>query len=179
LDSYTGIEAGIELADVGAVEAESWFDLRPTTIPIAASPIFDDSINAVIGYRHESVTGVFRIYDLNGTEIAIEEAPLEEPPIDPLDLILVVGAPLRGLVKGLGRGIRGLGTAGVRAGAVLSGGRLLARSMAASVVGVMRASYRALTLSNIKFTATTAARMATKGRHVPLHILRLAIRYGV
>ena len=42
----------------------------------------------------------------------------------------------------------------------------------------MRTAFRRLSLKSLKFTATTAARMEMRGRHVPLHILHLALKYG-
>jgi len=46
------------------------------------------------------------------------------------------------------------------------------------VVGLMRVAFKGLSIKSLRFTATTAARMTAKGRHVPLHILHLAIKYG-
>ena len=42
----------------------------------------------------------------------------------------------------------------------------------------MRTVFKGLSVRALKFTATTAAHMATKGRYVPVHILHLAIKYG-
>jgi hypothetical protein len=42
----------------------------------------------------------------------------------------------------------------------------------------MRTTFRGITVGSLKFTATTAARMATPGRFVPVHILHLAIKFG-
>lgn len=52
------------------------------------------------------------------------------------------------------------------------------RTLSAAVTGAMRTAFRRLSVQSLKFTATTAERMATRGRHVPVHILHLAIKYG-
>jgi hypothetical protein len=44
------------------------------------------------------------------------------------------------------------------------------RTLSAAVTGAMRTAFRRLSLKSLKFTETTAARMATRGRHVPVHI---------
>jgi len=53
-----------------------------------------------------------------------------------------------------------------------------ARVLVASIVGVIRTVFKGLAVRELKFTATTAARMMTAGRHVPLHILHLTLKYG-
>ncbi len=42
----------------------------------------------------------------------------------------------------------------------------------------MRVAFKGLALRSLKFTATSAAHMVIKGRHVPIHILHLALKYG-
>ncbi|EHR70129.1 hypothetical protein BurJ1DRAFT_1257 [Burkholderiales bacterium JOSHI_001] len=175
---YSGSETAVDLGAVANSGPDEWFDVRPPTVPASAVPVFDESLDAVIGYRHEAVTGVFKLYDLHGTQVAIEEVGLESPLIDPLDLAFIVGGLVRSAARGIGRGVLGMARGGARGLIMLTGGRLAARSLAVSVAGAMRASYRLVFVRNLKFTATTAARMATAGRHVPLQILQLAIRHG-
>ncbi len=172
--AYTGEEEALELPAIGSVEPDTVFDIKPPAVPAGAVPVFDDSLGAIVGYRYECTTGVYRIYDLEGKVVGMEEKGLETPLLDPLDLIFFAGGIFRAISKGIVTGA-------VRTApkiAALTATRLSARMLAASVVGVLRASFKGLSVRSLKFTATTAARMATKGRHVPLHILHLAIKYG-
>jgi hypothetical protein len=79
-----------------------------------------------------------------------------------------------GLLRGIGKGVGSVAARAVSRGSVVVGGRTLS----AAVTGAMRTAFRRLSLKSLKFTETTAARMATRGRHVPVHILHLAIKYG-
>lgn len=172
-DEYKGDEPAVPLGDTSGVDAGTIFDVRAPGIPPNAEPVFDDSVSAVVGYRAEVTTGVYRLYDLNGKEVGMEEKGLESPLFDPIDLLF-----LGGVLRVFGRGlIRKLTTQTGKAatGAVVG---IKAGRLAASVVGVMRMVFKGLTVGQLRFTATTAARMATPGRHVPLHILHLAVKYG-
>jgi hypothetical protein len=172
--SYTGTEAAVEFAAAGPIEPDTVFDVRPPQVPEKAVPIFDDESCAVIGYRHEGTCGVYTMYDLEGKAVAMEEVGLESPLIDPIDLIFFAGGILRTIGKGVVTGT-------VRTApkiAALAGARLSARMLAVAVVGAMRAAFKGLSVRALKFTATTAAHMATNGRYVPMHILHLALKYG-
>jgi len=171
---YIGDEKALELPLTEAIELDSVFDLRPPGIPAGAVPIFDDELCAGIGYRHECTAGVYRLYNLDGKIVGMEEKGLETPLIDPLDLIFFAGGIFRAIGKGVVTGI-------IRTApkvAALTATRISARVLAISVLGAMRTAFKGLTVRSLKFTATTAARMATKGRYVPMHILHLAIKYG-
>ena len=61
---YSGKEPAIELMLVHAMEVDSVFEVPLLTIPQGAVPVYDDQLHAVVGYRHETATGVFRLYDL-------------------------------------------------------------------------------------------------------------------
>lgn len=172
--NYTGEEQSLELTASKSVEPDAIFDLRPPEVPLGAVPVFDDDLGAVIGYRYESTTGVYKLYDLGGKVVGMEEKGLETPLFDPLDLIFLAG----GIFRAIGKGVI-YGT--VRTApkiAALAGTRLSARALAASVFGAMRSVFKGLSIRTLKFTATTVGRMETKGRHVPLHILHLAVKYG-
>jgi hypothetical protein len=167
-------EKAIPLSLKESPEPDSVFEVRPPGLPTKAVPVFDDQLGVVVGYRHEVIGGVFNLYDLNGQIVGMEEKGLETPWLDPLDL-LFVGA---GVVRAIGKGIiKGTVRKGPKI-AALAARRITARTLAASVAGAMRTSFKGLAVKNLQFTATTAERMAIKGRHVPLHILHLAIKYG-
>ncbi len=173
-DNYTGSEPAVDLQSQDPVEPETVFECRAPKIPEGAVPIFDDDLHAVVGYRLESTAGVYKIYDLEGELIGMEEKGLETPLIDPIDLLFFFGGIFRALGKGAVRAAASAGTKAVATGAA----RLSARALVATVVGALRAAFKRLSIRSLKFTATTAARMGVKGRQVPLHILHLAIKYG-
>ncbi len=171
---YTGKEDGRELSVIDPVEPNTVFDLKPTGVPAGAVPIFDDDFSAVVGYRHESVIGVYKIYDLEGKIIGIEEKGLETPLFDPIDLLFFGG----GIVRAIGKGIlKGTVRAAPKV-AALTATKLSTRTLTASIVGVLRTTFKGLSARSLKFTAVTAKRMEIQGRHVPLHILHLALKYG-
>jgi len=164
---YTGTEDGI-CWQGSSPEPETVFVVRPPTLPPNAVPIFDDDQHVIIGFRQGS-GGVYRIYDIYGNMVGMEEVGLETPLFDPIDLVLIV----YGLVEAFGKsGIqfaRSVTVAGMR-GSVAAIGR--------TTVIALRATLRQLLLGELKFTAKTAIRMMEAGRHVPIQILRLAIRFG-
>lgn len=100
----------------------------------------------------------------------MEEVGLESPLLDPIDLIVLFG----GLLRAIGKGTGSIAARAVGRGSVVIGGRTLS----AAVTGAMRTAFRRLSVQSLKFTATTAERMATRGRYVPVHILHLALKYG-
>lgn len=171
---YTGKEQAIDISITKCVEPDTVFDLRPPGIPIGAVPVFDDILHAVIGYRHECATGVYRLYDLKGKIVGMEEKGLETPLLDPLDLIFFAG----GIFRAIGKSVVNGAVRKAPKIAALTAPRLSARVLAVSLLGGMRTTFKGLSVGTLKFTATTSARMATKGRYVPLHILHLAIKYG-
>jgi hypothetical protein len=150
-------------------DAGTAYIVRPPGLPAGATPLYDDDTQAVVGFR-AGTQGVYRIYDLNGEMVGMYEEPLQTPLFDPLDFIFVFG----GVFRALGKAAFGAATRT----AVVGGMRAMVTTLGEATVAALRASTRRLLAGEIKFTATTAARMATKGRHVPVQILKLAIRYG-
>lgn len=145
------------------VESAAAFELRTAQIPVGALPVVDEGSDVVIGYRYESATGVFRYYDLG----------LESPPIDPLDLVLIGAVAARVVIKGATTLLRPASRA-----AMTTALRVSAAAVSSTITAAMRTALKGLSVRNLKFTTTTAARMATKGRYVPLHILHLALKHG-
>ncbi|MCC8391868.1 hypothetical protein LJ656_04640 [Paraburkholderia sp. MMS20-SJTR3] len=140
--------------------ATGLFDARPPTVPRDAKPIYDDELDCIIGYQHE-ISGVFRIYSLDGRE-SLSEKPLEAPLIDPFDVLFVVGGIWKAGTWSVTRwGLRGLGSA-----------------IGQTTLSGLRTRYRALTRQPIRFAAAPLAHMQNPARHVPVHILRLAMKYG-
>jgi hypothetical protein len=140
--------------------ASSIFELRPPGVSNRAKPIYDEQLHAIIGYQDE-LAGISRIYSLDGTVSLIEE-PLETPLFDPFDIVLMVGSFWRVGVKGFTRwGIRGLGA-----------------SIGEHTLFGLRSRYYALAQAPLKFGAKPLKHMHNPKRFVPVHILRLAIRYG-
>ncbi len=167
---YSGTEPAVDLNLAFAIETDSVFEVPLLTIPKGAIPVYDEEVHAVVGYRHETTTGVFRLYDLEGNYLGMEEVGLESPFLDPIDLIVLFG----GLLRGIGKGVGSIAARATSRASVVIGGRTLS----AAVTGAMRTAFRRLSVKSLRFTATTAARMETRGRHVPVHVLHLAIKYG-
>lgn len=175
--NYGGQEPGQTLSETGPIDPDAIFEVRvPIHRPV--KPIVDDDTNDVIGYVYSS-GGYSEFYDLNGQLVAVDEIPLETPLFDPIDLIFLGGGLIRGIFKG---GAAVLGKQAAKASAKVAigaGTRLAIRGLTAGIVGLMRASLRKIiSARTLKFTATTAARMASKDRHVPVQILHLAIKHG-
>ena len=172
-DGYIGTEEAVELRDV-ADEEGTVFEVRSSHIPATAMPIYDDDLKAVVGYRYESATGVYRLLDLDGNVVGMEEKGLETDPIDAIDLLFFIG----GLFRAIGKGaVTGVARTASRVAAT-SAARLTTKSLAAAVVGGMRTAFEGLSARSLKFTTMTAARMAAQGRYVPIHVLHLALKYG-
>lgn len=169
--TYTGAEPATSWSG-SPPEAGTVFVVRPPRLPPGAVPLYDDDTQTVIGFRTES-SGVYRIYDLEGNMVGMDEKGLETPLIDPIDLIFIFGGAFRILARA---GARTAIQVGARASVV--GVRALITTVGESIALALRATLRRLLAGELKFTATTAARMATTGRYVPVHILRLAVRYG-
>jgi hypothetical protein len=175
-------EVGISIPEYDTVDGEFW--RLPTGVRKGAKAIYDDEeTGVVVGFRYSS-GGYYEIYDLEGKLIESGEPGLEAPLIDPIDI-------LAGGLTGLGRsavrsGTRSIGR-GIVATAERSGIAALARTglvasirmLGKSAAAALRGVYRAVRFRGVlNFTATTAARMADPARRVPLHILKLAIRFG-
>ncbi|WP_233866850.1 hypothetical protein [Paraburkholderia adhaesiva] len=136
------------------------FDLRPPGVPIDAKPVYDTDLDCIIGYQKEDA-GVFRTYSLGG-DISVSERPLETPLFDPLDVVFMVGGIWRSGLRGLTEwGVKGVGA-----------------SLERTTLYGLRARYYALMQQPLRFAAEPLAHMKEPGRFVPVHILRLAIKYG-
>jgi hypothetical protein len=170
-EAYSGDEPAIPWSG-SSPEGSVVFVVRPPRLPAGAVPLYDDDQQTVIGFRTES-SGVYRIYDLEGNFVGMDEKGLETPLLDPIDFIFIFGGAFRILGRA---GARAAVSAGARAS--VAGVRALITTVGEGIALALRATLRRLLAGELKFTATTAARMATKGRFVPVHILRLAVRYG-
>lgn len=136
------------------------FDARPPGLSTNARPIYDADLNCIIGYQEE-LSGISRLYSIDGT-VTLSEKPLESPLIDPFDLLLIVGSFWRvGLRSFTSSGIRGVGV-----------------SITQSTLFGLRSRYHALMQRELRFAARPLMHMQNPDRYVPVHILRLAIRYG-
>lgn len=111
------------------------------------------------------------VYDLEGNYVGMEEVGLESPLLDPIDLIILFG----GLLRGVGKGIGSIAARATGRGSVVVGGRTLS----SAVTGAMRTNFRRLSSKSLQFTATTAARMATPGRHVPANSTACVVKLDV
>ena len=168
MENYTGVEQALPWNGV-VPEPDGVYVVRPPGVPANAAPLYDDESQAVVGFRSGS-QGVYRFYDLEGTMIGMYEEPLETPLFDPIDLIFVFGGLFRTLAR--------VGSRTMTRVAIVGGIRGVVTNLSASVAVALRATLRRILAGELKFTATTSARMATKGRYVPVHILKLAIRHG-
>ncbi len=166
---YTGLEPVVPFTELTPSSSKGIFELRANSISSNAVPIFDEDIGAVVGYREE-LDGVFKTFDLNGDLVDIQELPLEKPFLDPIDLITIGGIVAVSVRKAL-----------QASGVIFSAsaaGRKAIELLSQSTLQTLRAVFRRTATGTLKFTATTAARMGDKNRFVPVHILKMAIRYG-
>jgi hypothetical protein len=156
--------------DVAGIERGVVFDVRPPDLPPGSIAIFDEETDAVIGYQR-TAGGWITIHDLDGQEVERREQGLQRPLLDPIDAVFIVGS----LAQLIGRGA-------IRVGARIITGKsaafLASRVLTSTAAAALRVAFRRIYLGELRFTATTLAHMGTRGRHVPLHILRLAIRHG-
>lgn len=167
---YTGLEAPVPSRTVQRPIISSYFQVSKVATPIGAIPIVDDDRDMVIGYRRV-VQGNTWICDLEEHLVSIREPGLGTPLIDPLDAIFIIGA--------IGRiAARGALRAGLNVARDMAG-ETAARALGSTPVMTLRFTFRRLVQGELKFTRTTAARMADPLRYVPLDILKLAVRYGV
>ncbi|WP_193181830.1 peptidoglycan-binding domain-containing protein [Nisaea sediminum] len=162
---YTGLEARVALVESAGATAGAVFEVRPPNIPADATPIADDELT-IVGYRSER-HGLIEILDLDGEVVHRDELGLESPLFDPSLLIPAGGLAMLSLRKLL----------------ALATGRAAAGTTVRLGLGqeIERALFRALhslRQTPLRFTNTTAAQMRDPGRHVPVHVLRMAIRHG-
>jgi hypothetical protein len=168
-EGYNGLEASVAANSITRQPVGDYFQVSKAPIPMGAVPIVDDDRDTVVGYRRV-VEGNTWTCDLEGHLLSIEEPGLGTPLIDPLDAIFIVGAIGRIAVRGAFRA--GLGVAEEIAGEAAAG------AVRSTVGMTLRFAFRRLVQRELRFTATTAARMADPARYVPIDILKLAVRYG-
>lgn len=162
---YSGDEASIDAKDlVCAADPNATFEARKVvSFREEVSPLVDPDLGIVIGYRGRGT--VWRVYDIEGNVVTMEEVPLETPLFDPIDLIGGFGAKY-------------FFSSSSRMAATVAT-KVAIRGISAGAAALLRrALSKLLSGSALKFTATTAQRMATPGRFVPLQILGLAIKHG-
>ncbi|WP_245610152.1 hypothetical protein [Tatumella morbirosei] len=143
-----------------------FFEIRPQILPHNAKPITDDESGMCIGYSVSQAPGLWRIYDTDGTFVRLEEAPLESPLIDPLDIALLAAGVFRIFLAG-----RALLQSGIRSAVTVK--------LSQSTVFFLRGRLKmGLSARNLKMTETAAKHMYNPGRYVPLQLQEKAIRYG-
>ena len=136
------------------------------SLPHGARPIVDDTTGLCIGYTVAQAPGLWQVYDADGRFTTLEEASLQTPLIDPIDIALIAFGVFRLLSNG--RAVLDV-VAGKKLGVVLSEATLT----------MLRGRLKVgLAVRNLKFTRKTAMRMSDPGRYIPVHILEKAIRYG-
>jgi hypothetical protein len=168
-ESYSGLEDSIDLPSGSPPEELIMF--KPPVRLARGEPIYDDESGAVIGFMVHIDTGLNNFYNLNGIFVAGDEIGLEEPLLDPIDFVMIFGGLARGVARAALR-------TGIRA-AASAGSKVIIRALTTTAIAGLRSSFRVFVSGRtLKFTATTAAWMATKGRYVPVHMLKTAIRYG-
>ncbi|MDR5779267.1 hypothetical protein QCE63_07460 [Caballeronia sp. LZ065] len=157
---YDNDEPSYHWDDKREPAASDIFELRPPGVPERAKSIYDEYLNAVIGYQDE-IAGVSRIYSLDGI-MHLTEKPLETPLLDPLDIILMIGGFSRAGMQSFTRsGLRGIGA-----------------TIGEHTLSGLRSRYLAMSQAPIKFAAQPLTHMRNPHRFVPVHILRLAIMFG-
>ena len=166
---YTADDAPIPFQSVRPARSDQFFRVTKGKMPPGATPIVDDADGVMIGYQ-TVVGGNTWTCDLEGKVVRIDEPGLGTPLIDPIDLVFILGGLGRVLVRGLWR------AGAEEAGAVAA--RAAGRTLAAEAVVSLRAAFRFAVQRELRFTATTAARLADPARYVPVNILKLALRFG-
>ncbi|ELW9533097.1 TPA: hypothetical protein N5L55_000136 [Enterobacter roggenkampii] len=119
-----------------------------------------------IGFSVVQAPGLWQIYDVDGVFIRLEEAPLEAPLFDPIDLALIAFGAFRLFRAGK---------------AILEGGVKTAVSVKLSeaTVSILRGRLKmGLSSRALKMTASPAKHMLNPGRYVPLQLQEKVIRYG-
>ena len=169
-EHYTGSESAIPESAIRQARSNDFFQVTRQPLPPGAKPIVDADQSTTIGYTLR-VEGNTWVCDPDGRTVDIHEPGLGTPLIDPVDLVFIVGSLGRVAVRGI-----------IRAGAEAAGdlaAKAAAETLAEATVSTLRVAFRRLVQKELKFTATTAARMADPGRFIPVNILKLAVRYGV
>lgn len=139
------------------------FAVALPNMPEVVTPVNDPETGLLIGYK--GTGSVWNVYDIEGNWVSMGEAGLESPLLDPIDLILGFGG--KSVFKLIARAATG------------KAARFAAAGLSAEIVGILRASFAKFTgRGTLKFAASAAGHMAERGRHVPVHILQLAIKYG-
>ena len=172
---YDGREPSVVLSPASPTVSDGSYFVRPARAQRDWKPIYDQDTRQVIGF-YTSSGNVKHIYDIEGRFVTIAEPGLEPSyVIDDLIFLLVGIGEIKYIFNG-GREL--LAVAGRRAAGAAAYG-MAAGIVSESVIAGLRVGLRNLATRQIfKFTATTAARMATAGRFVPIHILQLAVKYG-
>lgn len=165
-----GLETADEIGRYYAFDSRlppgEFFEIRPRSLPHNAKPITDDQLGMCIGYSVAQAPGLWRIYDTEGKFVRLEEAALEEPLVDPIDIALLATGVFRIFFAG-----RALLQSEVRAA--------LTVKLSQSTVNFLRGRLKiGLSARNLKMTETAAKHMYNPGRYVPLQIQEKAIRYG-
>lgn len=155
--------------DFQHVDPDSVFEIRLDTIPLDAQPIWDDDLRAIVGFRRERF-GLYTIYGLDGAVVEEGERGLEQPLIDPIDLMFLGPGLLRLVGKTVTTAPRVLA-----GGAAMLAGKTILRP---ATIATLRMLMRSLYLGELRFAASALRHMGERGRYVPIHILRLAIRHG-
>jgi hypothetical protein len=169
MNEYSGEENGIPLLGEPVHAVGSGFAVNIPSLPSGASPIIDETSGDCVGYIHEGAKNVWHIYDISGQHVGIRESPLEEPLIDPLDLILLGPVALKLVRAGIGSVSR------LVAGRAVLG---TASQLTRSLLPLLRSKLKGVSVRNLKFTETTLRHMENPGRFVPVHIIHLAIKHG-
>lgn len=155
----------------GAVLLRTWtgryavsaglFEIRPRYLPRDARPILDEDLDCIIGYQRRFGLRS-HLYDLNGAMFSVAEDFSPQPPPDKRDPLLVVGGLWRENVRGpTALGLTGTGAA-----------------VAPAMLAQLRTRFANLGKSSLLYRDAAMTRMEDPQRFVPVHILRLAMRYG-
>lgn len=155
----------------------------PGVRPGSVSIYDTEDTHAVIGFKYSS-GGYWEVFDLEGKLVEAGEIGLEQPLIDPIDIVagLLTGGLLSGgraASKAVTKGAAGMVERAAAETAAEAGFRALLRTIGRKSIDAIRATYRALKFRGpLNFTVTTAQRMADPARRVPEYILKLALRFG-
>lgn len=160
-DLYTGLEVAVNETPSSVKEYNDIIYIRPPNLPSRAAPLFDSDLHMVTGYA-ETISGISRIYDLDGTMVKMEEMPLEAPPLGPEDVIFFISSLAR-------FGFKTLFRTGIRA---------LSADVSKATLYILRERFKTLKPLSLSFTAKTILRMKDPTRFVPVQILMLAIKHG-
>ncbi|MGV2880099.1 hypothetical protein [Pantoea vagans] len=167
------MNAGSAIAETGRyytfqspLPANVFFELRPRVLPRNAQPVLDETSGMCIGYSVAQAPGLWQIYDTQGHFVRLEEAALETPLIDPMDIALLAIGAFR--ILRAGRALLEVGTR-----------TAVSVKLSQATIMFLRARLKTgLSARNLKMTETAARHMLEPGRYVPLHIQEKAIRYG-